>query len=205
MPDYSTGKIYTIRCKLDDTFIYVGSTIQPLSKRFGGHKKASKTAENQSKLLYSKVENWNDWYIELYENYSCSSVEELRKKEGCVIRQIGTLNKEIAGRTKQEYREENKETLSKQRKEYEEKNKDKIKERKQKYYSDNKDAKKEYYENNIEKIKERKKKHYENKKEVILENQKETLICECGCEVRKTGLVRHKKSAKHNNLLNKDE
>ena len=39
MPDYTKGKIYTIRCKTDDTLIYVGSTIQPLSVRFGGHKK----------------------------------------------------------------------------------------------------------------------------------------------------------------------
>ena len=41
MPDYSKGKIYTIRCINDPSFIYVGSTIQSLAKRFGGHKKDS--------------------------------------------------------------------------------------------------------------------------------------------------------------------
>ena len=41
MPDYSKGKIYTIRNSDDDTKIYVGSTIQPLSVRLGGHKKRS--------------------------------------------------------------------------------------------------------------------------------------------------------------------
>ena len=34
MPDkYKNGKIYTIRCKKDDTLIYVGSTTQPLFKK----------------------------------------------------------------------------------------------------------------------------------------------------------------------------
>ena len=42
MPDYSNGKIYTIRNRNDDTKIYVGSTSQPLYKRFHQHKKDSK-------------------------------------------------------------------------------------------------------------------------------------------------------------------
>lgn len=42
MPDYSNGKIYTIRCYSNPNHIYVGSTTQPLSKRFGGHKCSSK-------------------------------------------------------------------------------------------------------------------------------------------------------------------
>ena len=35
---YKRGKIYTIRCKYDDSLIYVGSTIQPLSVRMGAHR-----------------------------------------------------------------------------------------------------------------------------------------------------------------------
>jgi len=104
MPDYKQGKIYTIRCKTDTSLIYVGSTIQSLAKRFGGHKKECKRS---NMLLYSKIENWNDWYIELYLNYPCNSVEELRKKEGEIIREIGTLNKIIAGRTIQQYNIDN--------------------------------------------------------------------------------------------------
>ena len=30
MPDYKQGKIYTIRCKTDETLIYVGCTTQSL-------------------------------------------------------------------------------------------------------------------------------------------------------------------------------
>jgi hypothetical protein len=42
-------------------------------------------------------------YIELYEMYKCNT-KELVKREGEIIRQIGTLNKNIAGRTLKEYR-----------------------------------------------------------------------------------------------------
>ena len=103
MPDYSQGKIYTIRCRNDPALIYVGSTIQPLSKRFGEHKRHSKnTQKYPNHQLYTKIEDWNDWYIELYLDYPCNSVEELRQKEGEIIRAIGTLNRCIAGRTPKE-------------------------------------------------------------------------------------------------------
>ena len=39
MPDYQKGKIYTIRCRDDETLKYVGSSIQRLSVRWGGHKR----------------------------------------------------------------------------------------------------------------------------------------------------------------------
>ena len=38
---YKNGKIYTIRYKNDDSLIYVGSTVQPLFKRWHQHKKNS--------------------------------------------------------------------------------------------------------------------------------------------------------------------
>jgi hypothetical protein len=39
MPDYSKGKIYTIRNRNDDTKIYVGSKIQALAVKFAAHKR----------------------------------------------------------------------------------------------------------------------------------------------------------------------
>ena len=50
--------------------------------------------------FYQHVDDWNNWYIELFENFPCNSKEESNKKEGQVIREIGTINKQIAGRTK---------------------------------------------------------------------------------------------------------
>ena len=138
MPDYSSGKIYTIRCKTDDTKIYVGSTIQPLSVRFAGHKGHSK----KNYRWYKNIDDWNDWYIELYENYPCNNREELNKREGEIIRLMGNLNKYIPGRTNKErykaYDDErkNKPERIQQKKEiskiYREENRDIIKEKKSK-------------------------------------------------------------------------
>ena len=51
--------------------------------------------------------------------------------------------------------------------------------------------KKEYYEDNKEKIKEQQK-EYGSKK----------VMCECGCEVRRDYLARHKRRTKHINFIN---
>ena len=104
MPDYSKGVIYTIRNKNDATKIYVGSTSQPLYKRFHQHKINCKKESNMNIKLYVEVANdWTNWYIELYENYSCNNKNELCKREGEVIREIGTLNNRIEGRDSKQY------------------------------------------------------------------------------------------------------
>ena len=62
---YKNGKIYTIRCKNDDTLIYVGSTVQPLFKRWHQHKACLNNEKNKEyhKLLYKKIRETNieDW------------------------------------------------------------------------------------------------------------------------------------------------
>jgi len=62
---------------------------------------------------------------------------------------------------------------------------------------------KKYRLNNINKEVEKKrlKEHYEKNKEEVCEKMKEKTICECGCEVRKNNLPRHKKSVKHIELM----
>ena len=72
---YKNGKIYTIRYKNDDSLTYVGSTIQPLFKRWFQHK-SKVNKEKFNTLLYQKIRETNieDWYIELYEDcytYTC--------------------------------------------------------------------------------------------------------------------------------------
>lgn len=144
MPNYSNGKIYTIRCKNDDSLIYVGSTTQTLSTRLGEHKKMSKKHPNI--LLYKTInDDWSNWFIELYELYPCNSRIELNKREGEIIREIGNLNRQIAGRTVQEY-----------------KNDPKIKEYQREYH-------KQYHIDNRDKIKERQKVWYNNKKQLQIE------------------------------------
>jgi hypothetical protein len=69
---YKNGKIYTIRHKNDDSLIYVGSTIQPLCKRWHQHKEIlnNKNHKSYNMLLYQKMRatNVNDWYIECASN-----------------------------------------------------------------------------------------------------------------------------------------
>jgi hypothetical protein len=90
------------------------------------HRFDSKKKICQNKKLYQKVyeTTWDDFYIELYENFPCENRDQLNKREGEVIREIGNLNKYVAGRTEKEYREENAEKI----KEYRRINSDKIKE-----------------------------------------------------------------------------
>jgi hypothetical protein len=81
----------------------------------------------------------HDCYIELYENYNCNSIEELNKREGEIIRVIGTLNKEIAGRTKTEYDEEYRKNNQDKIKQYRNDNREKIKAQTKQYREENKD------------------------------------------------------------------
>ncbi len=185
MPDYSNGKIYTIRCRTDDNKIYVGSTIQPLAVRFGGHKRDSKRDKCKNVKLYIEVNgNWDNWYIELHEIYPCSCKEELCKREGEIIRLIGTLNMVINGRSKTEYYKqyqiENVEKIKEYKKEYSKEyhieNIDRIKEQKKQYRIQNADKIKEsrirnadiikqYQIENADKLKEYRKQYYLKKKE----------------------------------------
>ena len=109
------------------------------------------------------------------------------------------MNKNIAGRTINEWREDNIEYI----KEYYENNKEDIKEQKKQYYAINKEdikeQKKQYYENN----KEHKKQYYENNKDRIAHRNAKKIKCECGCDVTRNQLTRHQRTKKHIELMNK--
>ena len=195
MPNYQNGKIYSIRSRSRPDLIYIGSTTRRLSERFGRHKAPSASTSAKQIILIG------DAYIELIENYSCNSKEELCRREGEIIRSMDCVNKIIAGRTKEEYREEHKEEALNRAKEYYENNKEKVKDYKQKYYTENKEIinKKgmEYYENNKEKSSDYKKKFYQENKNEILEKKKIKINCSCGSVIRKEDKARHFKSKKH--------
>ena len=187
MPDYQNGKIYTIRCKSDNTLIYVGSTITTLSRRLAEHKSKSKKY-NTRKIYQSINDNWDDWYIELYEVYPCENKEQLNKREGEIIREIGTLNSQIAGRTPMERRKENwienKELLSARGKECH-----------QKYREERLEVSRQYNINNNEARKEYKKKYREEHNEKIT-------CAVCGSIFIIINLNRHNKSKRHIEALN---
>lgn len=100
MPDYSKGKIYSIRSHLTDD-VYIGSTIQRLSDRLAKHKKfykqwliTKKHYTTSYKIIEKDPENC---YIELVENYPCNNKNELCKREGEIIRDTTCVNKNIPG------------------------------------------------------------------------------------------------------------
>lgn len=175
---YKRGKIYTIRNIADDTMIYVGSTINTLPKRFNRHKEQCKSGQSCSLYNYITDNDWVGWYIELFEAYNCNNRDELVRKEGEVIRKIGTINKNIAGRTNKEWYEENKEAKLEQHK---------------KWYQDNKEVMLKYA-----------KKYYKDNNEVLLEKRKEKICCDiCGALILKVCLKRHKRSTKCLSVANK--
>jgi hypothetical protein len=204
---YKRGKIYTIRCRFDDSLVYVGSTIQPLAKRIGGHRQDKKCS------LYQFVDgDWSNWYIELYEEFPCDNKEQLEKKEGEVIREIATINKYIAGRDLKQYYQDNRDKILEKVKQYRQDNRDKILEQKKQYHQDNRDKRleqqkqyhqdnrdkrleqnKQYHQDNRDKILEYNKQYYQDNRDKILEKCK----CDiCGVEVLKYGIRRHQKTAK---------
>ena len=95
-----------------------------------------KKSKGYNMLLYQKMRksDINDWYIELYENFPCDNKEQLNNREGKVIREIATLNKNIAGRTMKEYYETNKENILGKRKDRHKANQERYEAKKKEYY-----------------------------------------------------------------------
>lgn len=195
--DYSNGKIYSVRFYDNDKLIYIGSTIQSLAVRFGGHKRDFGCS------LYKYIEehysgDFKCCYMELIEPFGCNNKDELNKREGEFIRRhkadenFITINKLIAGRTDKEYYIDNANKIKEKMKEYYINNVENIKEKRKEYYIDNaknitekrkqylvdnanniKEKRKEYYIDNADNIKEKKKQYYIENIENIKEKKKQ--------------------------------
>lgn len=103
MGKYYDGKIYKIECKTSGD-IYIGSTYCTLNDRLQTHKKYPKEQKIRS---YDILQN-NNYEILLLENYPCYSKQQLERREGWYQKNINCVNKKIAGRTDQEYRDDHK-------------------------------------------------------------------------------------------------
>ena len=178
MPDYSKGKIYSVRFFDNDNLIYVGSTVQPLAVRFGEHKRDLKCS------LYQYIqENYNNDFkvccIELIENFECNNKEELNKREGEIIRQYKAdnnytvINKCIAGRTRKQYNQENTDKIKEYQEKYRQENAEKIKQYYQKNADKIKEKNKQYRQENADKIKEKDKQYYQENADKIKEHKKQ--------------------------------
>jgi group I intron endonuclease len=208
--DYSKGKIYVIRNHCN-SMVYVGHTTQPLSKRFNKHKNSMNSKTNNQLIIQEmKKLGVENFYIELVENYPCTSEEELTAREGFYIREFDSYkngyNMLINNRKYEEWYKENKDKVAQKNTEYWHKNKaelkDKRREYKHNYYLQNKEKFAQFRENNKDKLKEYLKNRYNQKKEDILKLQQEKTMCQCGVEIQKGNMSRHQKSKKHLEFIN---
>ena len=109
--DYNNGKICIIRSTINDS-TYLGSTTQKLSERMAQHRKQCKYSARHRQCMQVLTMMYElgieHFYVELLENDSCNSSEELRKREGELIRELKPdLNKKVECRRSKQYKLDN--------------------------------------------------------------------------------------------------
>jgi predicted GIY-YIG superfamily endonuclease len=82
--DFTNGKIYKL---VGNGKVYIGSTTQPLLRRFNHHKN-NLTGSIREMLT-------DDFHIELVENYACNNRTELEARERYWINSTECVNKRI--------------------------------------------------------------------------------------------------------------
>jgi len=193
MPNYQNGCIYRITCK-DETIndCYVGSTCD-LRQRQCNHKSKcnNPNCRDYNYKLYQVIREhggWDNWEIKKEYDYPCNDKNELLKEERKVMEFYNaTLNIDTPSRTQKE-----------RSKKFYEKNKERVAE----YYEKYKERYAEYREKNKEIIAEYRKEYREKNKERISKKNREKIQCECGCFVSRQGISQHRRSKKHQNLMN---
>ena len=124
-PDfYSHAKIYKIVSNETEN-VYYGSTCNVLSMRLSQHRKAYRFYLKHNKHYCSSYEvvKFDDVEIILIESFSCKTKEELHARERFYIEGNVCVNKQIPGRTKEEYP---KEMIAAYNKEYRQINREQI-------------------------------------------------------------------------------
>ena len=191
---YENCVIYKLVHKEDEDKYekYVGHTIQTLNERMWEHRKGcnNKNRPNYDFKVYKYIrENGgiDMWEIVKIIDYPCKNEIEAGKKEGEYITSLNcSLNVKIAGRSREEYTELHRDYFNKLRRDDYHANKEEYNRKDRERWNDRKEQQSKY-----------KKEKYKLNKELILAKQKERIICDnCGSEIRKGDLARHKKSKK---------
>ena len=228
MNKYQNGKIYKI-VDVGYTKCYVGSTCEKLSQRMARHRSAYEhfvKSGGKHTRSFGMFEEFglDNCKIELIEAYPCENKEELFKREGHYIQQHeNRVNKNLAGRTKEEYydNEANKQRNLQQCRDYKENHKDEMKQSWKRYYNENKERLKEesatYRQEHRDEVSARQKQwrnskgneYFTKKHNEYVEKNKEWLkrpiVCECGSTFQFLRKATHKKSQKHQDWLKQQE
>ena len=157
---FNKSMVYSIRTPHSELY-YIGSTTQPLCKRFVNHKSQYKVYQiGKGHFITSfKILELGDAYIELLEEVNCENRNQLEKREGELIREHKTncVNKYIPCRTQKEYYFDNIDKKAVYQNAYNLINADKIQKYMKEYRLLNADEMKtymkEYYFDNADKIK----------------------------------------------------
>ena len=204
--NFQNGKIYIIR-NTQNELTYIGSTCQSLSNRMAQHRKSFNSPKTNNTKLFKEMKSlgYENFYIELLEHCPCSSLDELRKREGELMREMKSeLNTKIECRTPKEYYQDNTQRVCERIKNYKRNNKEQIKITSQKYYQDNKEdilqKTRQYKEENKEKIGVRLRRYYE---QVRKGKKFECQICKCIISI--DSKARHERSNNHQQNLAKSQ
>ena len=199
MSKFQNGQIYKI-VDVGYNKCYIGSTCEELSQRMARHRSHYKSYLKGQHGHTKSFDIFNEYgidncKIEWVENYPCNSKKELEAREGIHIKNNTCVNKNVAGRTDKEYREDNKEAIRQSYNNWKENNKEKYQTYQKQWQNDNKehlqDYKHNWYENDKERIKAR-----------ISEWAKQSYNCECGSSLSRGNLSIHLKTKRHQDYIN---
>jgi hypothetical protein len=189
---------YKIVCDDLPEYVYVGSTMSYTNRKYE-HKRScsNENRKNYNCKIYQTIRangGWNNWRMVCIHQQEVDNKRHAEQiEENYRVQLNGNMNDRRAFRTPEQYKE--------QRKEWDEQNKEQKKEWRKNNKESISEYKKEWYEQNKVRVLEQKKEYRETNKESIAEKSKEKIKCECGCEVRRDSLTRHKRSTKHIKLM----
>ena len=216
MNKYEQGKIYQI---VDVGFnkCYIGSTCEGLKRRMARHREHYKAHVNgcsrkheRSMMLFDEF-GIDNCKILLIKDFPCSSRAELEREEGREIQNNidKCVNKNVVGRTRQEYYNDNHERLLQNKKEHRLNNIEQYKEKDKKYSENNKEKiserRKKQYEQNKEEINGKNRANYQKNKDKYLAQQKQPYHCKCGAICVWNVKARHFRTQKHQDWLKQQE
>ena len=202
---YMNSKIYKLVNDVNDD-VYVGSTYNLLCRRMEKHR--SHRFQYAHRPLYKLMNDLGveRFRIELVEDFPCENREQLRKREGYFIRQLGNLNMVIEDRTRKEYKEDNKDKIKEYMTTYREEKKDELLQYTKQYRDSHRDQIKQYKLENKEQILAKNREYYQRTKEQKQEYQKSDKVkewkntkveCPCGGSYTNCHKAAHFRSAIH--------
>lgn len=180
------GQIYKLVC--NDGHYYIGSTKSELKYRLYQHRQHSLLWPDRKVYEHILTCGWDTVKIECVEKVSCTSRDELRKKENeyiknslsdplCLNMKVAHLTKKELLQQQKEYIQTNKENVDAYHKNYRIENAAERAEYSRKYAAEHREAvkatKKAYYEQHKEEIIEKQKAYVEANKDVVKLRKKE--------------------------------